>query len=243
MRIWLFLAMVIAAFGYESEAKYEVSYGFFTLGEAVAHLEMNATDYTTAVSAKATGMAAVLSKHRAETYSSVGNIVDGRFVPQQMEVRSSWGEQTRYMGVFFDHENMQATQIKERCNEGKCSHESELLKDEKYADQDILTLYHNVTRTFLASGEKSLEISAIGSKKPVKIELPEGKRLKTAKSLFKNDGGDYLVVLLNQEIFTSKVGELYVNLDSDQIVTNAALKDTLLFGDVIGKLKEKKITP
>jgi hypothetical protein len=244
MRLILSLALcAAAAFGYESVAKYEVSYSWFTMGEASASLKIDGDRYETEVSAKSKGMAATFSGNRKETFKSSGAIVEGVFVPERYEHWYSSGEKTSYTGVFFDHNNSQAVQTKEKCEEKKCKYESAMLTDEKYAQNDMLSLYHNVTRDFALSGVKSLEAAAIGSKKRARVEIAEGKHLKTARSIFKNQEGTYLVVFLNQEIFSSKDGALYINLDDDAIVKKAVLLDTILFGDVVGELIEKTIVP
>ncbi|MDR0746792.1 MAG: DUF3108 domain-containing protein [Helicobacteraceae bacterium] len=245
MRILLVFAFALCcASAYESYASYEVSYSFLTLGEAEAYLKKDENGtYESSIYAKATGFAGVMSGHREERYKSVGRVVDGMLMPEQFESRTKSDKKSRYFGVFFDLENDNATVIKENCREEKCTHESLVLADENYTAQDILTLYHNLTAMFVASGGKRIETKAVGSKKPVVIEVPEGKKLKTAKELLKKEEGTYLLVLLNQEIFTSDTGELYVNLDKDNIVKYAVLKDTFLFGDVRGKLIKKKITP
>ncbi|MDR0407804.1 MAG: hypothetical protein LBH45_02630, partial [Campylobacteraceae bacterium] len=82
--------------------------------------------------------------------------------------------------------------------------------------------------------------SAVGSKQQVRVIVPEGKQLKTAKKAFDNAEGLYLLVILNQDIFSSNKGELYINLDDDMTVLKAVLKNTTLFGDVWGKMVEKK---
>ncbi|MDR1452019.1 MAG: DUF3108 domain-containing protein [Helicobacteraceae bacterium] len=232
-----------AAFGFESVAEYEVSYSWFTMGKAVASLKIDGDRYETEVNAKTTGMAATFSGNRKETFKSSGAIADDVFVPERYEHWYSSGDKTGYTGAFFDHENSQAIQTKERCVEKKCKYESTMLADEQYAQNDMLSLFHNVTRGFVNSGEKSLEAGAIGSKKRARIEIAEDKHLKTAKSLFNNQDGTYLVVFLNQEIFSSKDGALYINIDDDGVVTKAVLLDTLLFGDVIGELSKKTIVP
>ena len=63
---------------------------------------------------------------------------------------------------------------------------------------------------------------------------------KKIKRLLKANG-HILVVIINQKIFSSKRGELYINLDDDGICTSAVLKDVIFFGDIRGKLVEKKV--
>ncbi|MDR2152881.1 MAG: DUF3108 domain-containing protein [Helicobacteraceae bacterium] len=244
MRLGFCLALCAATmFGYESVAKYEVKYSWFDMGDATASLKIDGDRYETEVSAKSKGLAATFSGNRKETYKSSGAIIDGVFVPEKYEHWYSSGDNTSYTSVFFDHNNSQAMQMKEKCEEKKCKYESSMLTGEKYAQNDMLSLYHNVTRNFANSGMKSIEAAAIGSKKRARVEIAEDKHLKTAKSIFKNSDGTYLVVFLNQEIFSSKDGALYINLGEDAIVEKAVLLDTILFGDVIGELKEKRIVP
>ncbi|MDR3346983.1 MAG: DUF3108 domain-containing protein [Helicobacteraceae bacterium] len=239
--ISVFVGVFASAF--ESVAIYDVSYSFFTLGEAQAMLKIDGDSYVTSVSAKAGGLVGVFSNNRQESYMSEGKVLGEKLIPQKFEFKSSAGDKKTYMGVFFDHDNAQATIMREQCDEDKCEYETIMAQDENYTTEDILTLYHNVTHNFIKSGQKQITVKAFGSRKSVKIELPEGKRLETAKELFDDRGGHYLVVLLNQKIFTSNEGELYVRLDDDNIATEAVLKDTLLFGDIVGKLREKRVTP
>ncbi|GHV06856.1 hypothetical protein AGMMS50229_12450 [Campylobacterota bacterium] len=244
-QLLLLLALALTAFSYESIAKYKIKYGgFITIGEAEARLVINGDSYETVVSAKATGMAGALSFHRAESYTSKGKIIDKRLVPESLEMRSTTDKKSYYFGAFPDHENEQATMIKERCTEGVCKYESTVINGENFSHDDILTLYHNLLNDFVASGAKSIEKRALGSKKAVEVVVPEGKQLKTAKKLFDDKAGVYLLVLLNQEIFTSEKGRLFINLDSkDGVVTKAVLQDTVLFGDITGELEKKIVNP
>jgi hypothetical protein len=245
-RIFLFLIFsILSLFAeeFESFVKYKVGYGVFTLGEASAYLRISDNgSYKTEISAKAKGLAAVFSRERTETYMSEGEMFEGRLVPYHFEKKTSYGNKKRHIEFFWDYENNQIVMEKENCKNSDCEYSSEILPDDRYAKDDILTLYHNIIFDLNKTGAKEINASAIGSKKPVIVMLPEGKRLKTAKKTFDNKNGTYLVVILNQEIFTSDEGELYVNVDNDNTASKAILKKTMLFGDVWGEQIEKRIS-
>ncbi|MDR1461171.1 MAG: DUF3108 domain-containing protein [Campylobacteraceae bacterium] len=234
------LASALCALPFESFAKYEVKYGVFNLGEATASLKIDENgSYETQIKAKATGFAATLSGKRVETYKSVGKVIEGKFVPDSLEKIRSSNKKTRHTTYLFDHEQKQAAMFEEKCDSKGCSHSSEILPE--YVQEDILTLYHNAALIFGKDGAKELNASAIGSRQQVHVIVPEGKQLKNAKKAFKSAEGLYLLVILNQDIFSSDKGELYINLDSDMTVSKAVLKNTTLFGDIWGTMVEKKI--
>ncbi|GHS88568.1 hypothetical protein FACS189487_07110 [Campylobacterota bacterium] len=239
----MFAACAVCAFGFESVAKYKVSYSWFELGTAAAKLSIEGDRYVTEVSAKTKGMAATFTGNRAEVFRSEGAIANGVLVPEKYEWRLTSTKKTAYIGAFFDHNNSQVLRMSEKCDSSnKCEYESKILTGDEYAENDILSIYHNVTKNFLASGEKSIEVKAVGSRKKARVEIAEGKKLKEAQSIL-GKNGRFLLVFLNQDIFSSSDGALYVNLDDDAIVKKAVLADTILFGDVVGELTEKKITP
>ncbi|MDR1976860.1 MAG: DUF3108 domain-containing protein [Campylobacteraceae bacterium] len=237
------LALSLFAEEFHSFTRYKVGYGIFTLGEATASLTIDDNgNYKTKVSAHAKGLAAKLSGNRVETYTSNGVVKEGRLVPHHFEKRSSYGNKKRHIEFFWDHENTQIVMEKEECEKKVCKYFSEALRDDKYVKDDILTLYHNIMADFNRTGAREINASAIGSNEPVVVLLPKGERLKIAKKTFDNKEGTYLVVILNQEIFTSSKGELYINADSDNTAVKAVLKKTMLFGDIWGEQIEKKIS-
>ncbi|MDR2081536.1 MAG: DUF3108 domain-containing protein, partial [Campylobacteraceae bacterium] len=239
----LFSSFSLFAEEFESFVKYKVGYGVFTLGEAEAYLKIyDNGSYKTEISAKAKGLASALSRSRIEKYISEGIVENNTLIAHHFEKESSYGGKKRRIEYLWDHENMQILMEREECKDKECKYSSEILSGDKYTENDILTLYHNIMFDLNKTGAKEINASAIGSKKPVVIMLPEGKRLKTAKKTFDGKEGTYLVVILNQEIFTSDKGELYVNVDSDNTASKAVLKKTMLFGDVWGEQIEKRIS-
>jgi hypothetical protein len=238
--IAILLSSALYALPFESFAKYRVKYGFINLGEAVASLKIDENgSYETKIEAKATGFAAVLSGNRVETYKSIGKISDGMLIPDSLEKIRSSNKKSKNITYVFDHKEKQVAYFEERCEANNCFHSSEMLPE--YVQNDILTLYHNVAFMFAKDGAKELNVSAVGSREPVNVIVPEGKQLKTAEKLFDGAKGLYLLVVLNQNIFSSDKGRLYINLDDDMTVSRAVLKDTVLFGDVSGQIVEKRV--
>ncbi|MDR2905536.1 MAG: hypothetical protein LBU73_06255 [Helicobacteraceae bacterium] len=249
MRIFAIVLMFFWAAGaqaFESYAKYNVKYSWFELGDAIAKLSIDGDRYVTEVSAKSKKMAATFSGNRQETYRSEGRVIkeNGQNVllPEKLEWRMKSTNKSRYIIWIFDHENEIATMVKEECDsKKKCNHETTMLEGEKYSRNDILTIYHNITNNFMKSPEKNIEVNVVGSRKRARVEKPEGKLLKAAQENLGLTSGNILVVHLNQELFSSADGALFVLLDDDNIVKKAVIVDTVLFGDVVGDLVEKKV--
>ncbi|MDR3177951.1 MAG: DUF3108 domain-containing protein [Campylobacteraceae bacterium] len=235
-----FSAFTLHALPFESFVKYKVKYGIFNLGEATASLKIYENgSYETKVEAKATGLASTLSGKRVESYKSVGKVIDGLLVPDSLEKIRSTKKKTKEVFYAFDHERKEITAFEKRCDKNGCSNSSEKMPE--YTKDDILTLYHNVAFMFGKGDIKEFNASVVGSKKPVNVIVPEGKQLKTAKKLLDDAEGFYLLIVLNQDVFNSDKGELYINLEDDMSVSKAVLKDTLLFGDVKGSMTEKRV--
>lgn len=243
MRFILFFYVIFAGASgaFESYAVYKTGYGIFTLGEAKASLIVEKDRYRSSVEAVATGVAALLTNGRKEIYLSEGRVVDGRLVPDLFTTKFITKNRKKIKEHYINHSDGLVSQRIEDCKGGECSLEFELLDPKRYAKDDILTLYHNAQLDLVISNGADLLKSAIGSKRPVEIAIAKDSRLKTAKKLFGDSDGEFLVVTLNQEIFSSKKGELYIDMGKDRITKKAVLRKTMLFGDVWGELMSKRI--
>lgn len=239
----LFAVFVTTVFGFESYAKYKTGYGIFTLGEATAFIKIDENGrYDSQVIGTATGLAAVLSGNRKEIYTSKGKVVEGRLVPEIFTSSRETNSKKRTKELYINHDDGLVTQRVESCENKKCDTKYELLDPERYAKDDILTLYHNVLLDLNESKGKPIQKLAAGNKKPVEIQKADKKQMKLAKKLFGSNTGEVLVVTLNQDIFSSKKGELYIDMHQDKTTTKAVLRKTSLFGDVWGEIVEKKIS-
>lgn len=239
--VWVIWFLGLKVFAYHSYASYKTGYGFLTLGTATATLEIDSGNYTTEVKAVATGIAAVLSGNKKETYKSVGKVIDGRLVPDQFTTINETNGAKRTKELFINHENRLITERIEDCKKTKCESRYAVLDPSRYAEDDILTLYHNVLLDLKTAKNQPFIKNAVGSKKPVEIAKPVADQAKIAKKLFGKSDGEVLIVTLNQDIFSSKKGELYIDMAKDRTTTKAVLKKTMLFGDIWGEIVEKKI--
>ncbi len=227
-------------------ATYKVSFGIFgRIGVAKAVLQVNKDKtYHISIQAKATGLAKLLSDGRVEKYESSGKIINGFLVPDIYTATTTTHSKIYKKVFIFNHKNKKVKVLKFRIHANNTSKSVETL--EYYANNDILTLFFNIKHyldDFRFTGDKILH--AVGAnKKDGKVNLiaPTGKNLNDLKRYLGKKAGHFLIVFINQKIFASKRGELYLNLNDDGICTKAVLKDVIFFGDIRGKLINLKET-
>lgn len=233
-------------------AEYKVSYGaFLPLGKAKALLKIDGNHYEISIVAKATGLAKVLSNNRVETYKSIGKIVDNELVPEKFikikETRFKYRKRTFTFDnntkkvIVKSHKKEQVRKLNENFEEYFEKFEE---KDEKtldyYANQDILSLFFNLKNKIpnFENG-KDYELKAVGANKTkgkINVLLPNN-RIKELKK----PNSKHLVAYINQKIFGSKRGELFLSLNKEGFCNQAILKDVLLFGDIVGNMTKFEI--
>jgi hypothetical protein len=220
---------------------YDVGYGFFKLAESDMSLDLHADgSYESTVDARATGLAKFLSGSRTDHFKSTGRIVDGRLRPDKfVKQRASHGE-SKTEAFVFDHEAKTIQEEKTECEKGHCKTQQQTLSGPDYATDDILSLYWNAAAAFSSGKAKSFTSNAVGGKGGVGIVLPEGEQAKTAQKEF-GPGGIHLLMLLKQDILATESGELYIDVGPGLIANQVVLKKTLLFGDMWGDCKQRKI--
>ncbi len=239
---WLFLLVPYLLFGFDFksiDAFYKVEYGIFgTVGDAKASVEIIDGTYKIKMTARATGFAKILSSGRSEVCESTGSIKNGKFFPSLFIKKKSSGSKTEIKRYFFDHDNKKITVIKTKERDGIQKESRKVLN--YYTDNDILTLFFNIKSIFGADFaiEEPTVLYAIGANKKdghLNLLEPKGKKLRKIKELLGEDD-NILVAIINQEIFSSEKGELFLNLNDQGICTKALLKDVVLFGDIRGEL-------
>jgi hypothetical protein len=101
-----------------------------------------------------------------------------------------------------------------------------------YTQDDILSLFFNLSKKFDVLKSNQTFYAVGGDKKDgsVDVHSPTDNRLKSINQDLNVIDGKTLIVIINQKIFSSKKGELFVNIDSDSVCKSALLKDVLLFG-------------
>ena len=238
--IFLLFPYLLFSFDFKSiDALYEVKYGIFgTVGDAKASVEIIDGTYKIKMTARATGFAKVLSGGRLEVYESTGSIKNGKFLPLLFIQKKSYSSKNTIKRYFFDHKNKEITVIKTKEIDGIQKESRKIL--DYYAQDDILTLFFNIKSIFGSDFaiENPTVLYAVGANKKdghVDIFEPKGRRLKEIKKLLEEDD-NILVAVINQKIFSSEKGELFLNLNDQGICTKALLKDVVLFGDIRGEL-------
>lgn len=237
------------------EATYDVSFSVFgKIGEAKVSLETYDRFYHIKVDAGLTGAAARIGQNRREIHESFGVIRGDLLVPElYKKVRRSNHRHEDTYYVFNLDNTIEKIRFREKKVNGtrfdttlfKIVDEERIEKSESSetlpypANNDLLSLFFNV-RTLLKTiprGQEQTE-QAVGAKSEngtITITNPAGKKREELAKLMKDHEDRFITVVINQDIFQSDRGELYINLDADLLAKEAMLKDVLLFGDIRGK--------
>lgn len=256
MRTILFVALLATHLLASSiQAKYDVSFSVFgKIGEAKVSFETYGHFYHIAIDAGLTGAAASLGQHRREVHESFGIIRDNLLVPElykKIRRADHRHEDTYY--VFNDDGNIDKYRFREKKVNGsrfdvnlfKIVEEPRIEKSDSFetlpfrSENDLLSLFFNV-RTLLKNlpkGERQT-IKVVGSKSDdgsMLLTNPAGDKRLELGELMPEHEDRFVTVVINQDIFESEKGELYINLDSDYLAKEAMLKDVLLFGDIRGQ--------
>ena len=236
------------------EAHYDIHFSVFgKIGEADLSLETFGDHYHIRVEAGLVGTAAALGRNRREIHQSFGFIENGLLVPTYYKKmrRSDYRHEDTYFVIDTDGT---ITKYRFRRNEVDETHfdiargfysetKIETSSDESVspykATNDLLSLFFNV-KALMAALKPSEHVvktaaGAKGKKGEILITNPGGDKRKEMAELMPDNEDRFVTVLVNQDIFESEKGELYINLDDAFLAKEAMLKDVLLFGDIRGK--------
>jgi len=238
------------------EANYSITYGsFLDLGIANAKLTYNKNEYEIKIEAKTVGMAKILTNNRTEIYKSTGSFINNRFIPKKFIKIKKNNYKSRIKEYTFDYENKKI--IVKTITEGiKKSVNNELkfqkepfyneYKDELkfFTKNDLLSLFFNLNELIEFKYKRNYTFSAIGAnKKDGKIDLliPSKNKTNQLNKTMNKEKEKKLIVYINQKIFGSEKGELFLSLNNEGFCSIAILKDVVLFGDIVGKMTDFKI--
>lgn len=247
-KIFGFLAILLMsanlAFCESVSVKYAVKFGIFgEIGVADATLVRNEHNktYEITLDARTTGLTNSISGNRREYFYSKGKIVGDLLVPDLYthEVnRNKKGKERIDRKIFtFDHKNKVVNLKREKGYKGE---NLNITPDEKlryYAQDDLLSLFFNFSK-LKYTGDKFFA-TAVGAKNEngrIDIIIPQDKRKTDIQKELKTKFDPY-IVYINQKIFSSSKGELYLSLNENGHANKAILKDVLLFGDITAELK------
>jgi hypothetical protein len=215
---------------------YKVEFGIMgEIGVAHAKLTRDDKDYVIDIELESTGIAKTLSGNRKERHISKGHIENGIMVSDLYQIIKSHSNKLSNRVYTIDHKNKKVTRKDKKYKNGKLYKERTKELD-YYSKDDLLTLYFNLDKYIKdKSVSKNYIFSAVGAeiqKGYVEIHIPSGKELSKYKKLLGSDGAWYARAIINQKIFSSDRGELFLSIDEDGITKKAILKDLIFFGDV-----------
>ncbi len=234
-------------------ATYHVSYGIFgEVGEVKTTLKTDDKTYLITVKANTTGFARSLSGERDEYFESKGFIINDILTPKtythivkRKKSKSSisfkvkdWKKVVKKKVVTTNFYRDTIVENREKFYDGKPTSQSSK-KLNFFAKNDILSMFFNFKNYHI---KKPIKVKAAGAKADdgqLDILPLEKKR---AKKIFQTDDGYNFIILVNQPIFSSKKGELFVKINKQGIGTMAILKDVLFFGDITAKLINMKVS-
>ncbi len=248
------------------EASYDISYGIFgKLGIANASIDIQDGKYSIKVVAKATGMAKVLSSGKEETYTSTGIIDGNTFIPK-VYTKSSKNNYKNYTKTYtFDYDknkvivervsNRLVTTIDDFNNEDefgfpikkeeKWEKEQSIQNLEYFAPNDLLSLFFNIKQIIPNFDKgKNYALKAVGGNKTdgaINILIPNGDNYKELEKDLDIKSSEKFIAQINQKIFSSQKGELFISLNEHGVCNKAVLKDVVMFGDIVGLMTDFKI--
>ena len=233
----IFLLMVTLNVGYTKtlNVDYLVEFGVFgEIGVANAVLTQNDTTYEIDIKLTATGVAKTLSGGREERHVSTGHIENGVMVSDMYQVIKTSGSKTVNKVYRIDHATKTVTKEYQRWKNGVKV--KDVNTSEVYSKDDLLTLYFNLSSYIKDKTQKQdLVFTAVGAEKQngsVTIHIPDSTELKEYKETLGTDGAWYAQAIINQDIFSSDKGELFLSIGDDGITKKAVLKDLIFFGDI-----------
>lgn len=223
---------------------YRVGYGFFKeLGWAQATLKLKNDDYKIEIFANTVGLAKFFSQNRREHYLSEGKVVNGTLVPHRFVQQKMWSRYDDRTTYLFDHKNRAVKKIKQRFEDGIAIENQESAND-YYADNDILTLYFNISSEIglIRQGRSKVYYAVGANKKDGRVDVlrPDGEKLDELMESLEGRGSDLRVIVrINQKIFSSENGELFLLFSKEHECTKAILKNVLLFADIRAEIAQK----
>lgn len=244
MRIFaLVLFFVVSLFGFTKAADYDVEYGWFKeLGEAKATLAVSGQNYHIKIGAKTKGLAKFLSRGREEIYESYGVVTPKGYLPTKFVQFKRWSDKAERTTYIFNHAEKTVQKIKEKYEDGILIDKGSE-PNKYYADNDILSLYFNISDDFRAMkpGAHKVYYAVGANPKDGRVDLiiPMGAKLGEIKDTFEGvRATSYVIVYINQPIFSSERGELWIAFNGQNDCERATLKNVILFGDIRGILRK-----
>ena len=215
---------------------YKVEFGIVgQIGVAHAKLTRDDNSYEIDIQLKSTGIAKVLSGDRKEEHISKGHIENGVMVSDLYQIIKTHGSKSSNRVYTIDHKNKKVVRTDKKWKRGKLYKErTKVMKS--YSKDDLLTLYFNLDSYVKDKTiSKDYRFNAVGAEIQdgfVDIHIPKSSEMSEYKELLGDNGAWYARAIVNQNIFSSDKGELFLSVGKDGITKKAVLKDLIFFGDI-----------
>jgi len=211
---------------YGKEYRYTISGGLVgtVANVKVTHHEKG-SKYSIKLDIVAKGMAKMLSHNLIEHHTSHGSIKQGEYYAKEYTIDKTYKDIHYVRKYLFDHRHKKITKISTKWQKGKKLYESkEQLK--YYANNDVLTLYHNVLRFKKKHKAGSYAITLAGAEKEggkLTFSLPKGKTF---------HGLEGIKLFAHRSFFSKGHGSLTMGVDPNGITQKGTLDNVKLLGKV-----------
>lgn len=235
------------------DATYKISYGILgELGLAKTKLKILENNlYKMSVHVYATGFAKILSGQKEEFYESTGFIKDNKLVPKKfIKITKSTNKNTK-KEYSFDYEknkiflykekNKRVTKLNENMETTETWEKEKSYEENSFfVKNDLLSLFFNI-KQLIPNFDRgsSYKLYAIGANKTdgkINIFVPNDERYTKLQEVLDTKNSTKFIAAINQKIFSSKNGELFISLNNEGFCNKAVLKDVIMFGDITGEM-------
>lgn len=227
----LLLAMTVSAVS--QSYRYDVKASLVgKIGEVRVTSSESKTKYSIDLRLKATGFAKSMSHNLVEHHSSHGSIRDGEYYAKEYKLVKTYKDMKYIRKYIFDYKRKKIKKVSIKWKKGKKLYEkSTTLK--YFANNDAMTLYHNVLRFKGTHKAGRYGIKLAGAEKDggrILFDIPSGKALKHAQGALGVRGLDILSLGLRRSFFSGGKGTLSLGIDSSGTTQKATLTNVKLLG-------------
>lgn len=256
--LFLFIGSIYAQ---DFSTRYDVHVTLFgNVGYSDVTLKEDGNNYEIKLVANTIGTAAVLLRHRVETYISKGKIIKGRYIPDCFIKIKETTKKTTKDTYTFNHELQEITLVEEKTKlvnkmqfnpvnfeviskEVKESSKNERVL-ETYKDEDVLSSYLN-TKTNCNKDRKSCQLIALGAhdeKNNIILSYLEGKQKESAQSNFSGNVGNIYNLHVEPLDKDDSIVDVLIAFDNDGLLKEALMDEIFWVGKITAKRVYHKIS-
>ncbi|MDA7817004.1 DUF3108 domain-containing protein [Sulfurimonas sp.] len=232
-------------------SKYHVNVGMFgQVGYADLHVEVDEDKYKAHLDAVIIGVAATLTSNRVERFTSIGRIVNGKYIPDSFVKIKRNDRKSRVQNYTFNHSQKKVHLVEDKekivsktkfdaikfemCIEdvNETSRKEKTL--DTYVASDSLTAFLNARENSNAK-TKEYELLAVGAynnKNKVTLSFLEGEEKKLAGLNFSKDTKEIYNLHVKPADEDDSIVDLLVAFDSDGYMSEALIGEIFWIGQI-----------